>query len=97
MYASHMSRRSSVVTRLHSFELHQWAPRINWDSVNRVILVSQAMRRRFVDLYPEHGHRTGVGYNGWSLDQFQPSLHREFKVPLFDSCYSCTTSQIKGI
>jgi glycosyltransferase involved in cell wall biosynthesis len=71
--ASHLSKRSKIVTRLHSFELYEWAPRINWDFVDKVILVSEAMRRKFGELYPAHLHKTEVIYNGVSLQDFAPS------------------------
>jgi glycosyltransferase involved in cell wall biosynthesis len=72
MVASHLPKRCPVITRLHSFELYEWAPRINWDAVDKVILVSRAMERQFRLQYPDHAHKTEVVFNGTSLDKFGP-------------------------
>jgi glycosyltransferase involved in cell wall biosynthesis len=72
MHASHLAKRCAIITRLHSFELYEWAPKINWGSVDKVILVSGAMKRRFDKLYPEHRDKTEVVYNGVSPSKFQP-------------------------
>jgi hypothetical protein len=51
--ASHMPKECVIVTRLHSFELYEWAPKINWDAVDKVILVSRSIQEMFIDQYPE--------------------------------------------
>lgn len=71
--ASHMEKRCPIVTRLHSYELYYWAPQVNWANVDRVILVSEAMRQKFCDLYPDHAHKTTVIYNAKPLDLFAPA------------------------
>jgi glycosyltransferase involved in cell wall biosynthesis len=78
--ASHMPKKSKIVTRLHSFELYDWAPKINWDTVDKIILVSHAMQKMFVELYPKHASKTEVIYNGRSLDLFYPP--EEHTAPL---------------
>ncbi len=82
MVASHMPKRCAVVTRLHSFELYDWAPRINWEVVDKVILVSQAMRQHFGHLYPAHAHKTEVVFNGVSLDKFKAPIERSSSLNL---------------
>jgi glycosyltransferase involved in cell wall biosynthesis len=82
MVASHEPKHCAIVTRLHSFELFDWAPRINWDAVDRVILVRQAMQEKFSSLYPDQARKTVVIYNGRSLDRFKPSDRREFSFNL---------------
>jgi glycosyltransferase involved in cell wall biosynthesis len=76
--ASHMDKRSAIITRLHSFELFEWAPKINWQFVDIIILVSQTMQRRFNDLYPAQSHKTIVVHNGISLERFGPSESHNF-------------------
>jgi len=76
--ASKMPKNCAIVTRLHSFELHEWAPKINWDAVDKIILISNAMQRQFVTLYPEQAHKTEVVYNGRSLDAFSPPAQKDF-------------------
>lgn len=67
-----------IVTRLHSYELLFWAPRIRWANVDRVILVSEAMKQRFAELYPDHAHKTDVVYNGVDLERFRPRDDGDF-------------------
>lgn len=75
--ASHMPKRCAIVTRLHSFEMYEWAHRINWEAVDRVILVSKAMQQIYAALYPQHAEKTRVVYSGKRLDTFKP-LPRQF-------------------
>jgi len=70
--ASHMEKRCAIVTRLHSYELYYWAPQVNWANVDRIILVSKAMREKFCAIYPAHAHKTTVIYNAKPLDLFAP-------------------------
>jgi glycosyltransferase involved in cell wall biosynthesis len=85
-HASHMPKCSAIVTRLHSFELYGWAPKINWNLVDKVILVSRAKQRQFADLYPDQRHKTVVVYNGRSLIDFKPPFQREFGFKLGMLC-----------
>jgi len=87
MHASHIPKTCTIVTRLHSFELYEWAPQINWDAVDKIILISHAMQRQFVALYPEQERKTVVIYNGRSLDAFRPPEHKDFKLRLGMLCH----------
>ena len=71
--ATHMPKYCPIITRLHAFELHAWAPRINWDRVDKVIVVSEAMARQFVARYPQCAGRLRVVHNGISLQRFTPA------------------------
>ena len=71
--ATHMPKYCPIITRLHAFELHAWAPRINWDRVDKIIVVSEAMARRFVTRYPQYADRIRVVHNGVSLQRFTPA------------------------
>jgi glycosyltransferase involved in cell wall biosynthesis len=86
MVASQMPKTCAIVTRLHSFELFDWAPKINWEAIDKVILVSKAMQRKFIDIFPEHADKTGVIYNGVSLEKFRPPTKRDFKFNLGMLC-----------
>ncbi len=81
-YASQFKKECAVVTRMHSFELYEWAPKINWDFVDKVILISHAMEQQFIKLYPEQSSKTVVVYNGRPLDGFAPPVQRDFKFVL---------------
>lgn len=84
--ASHAPKSCVVVTRLHSFELYAWAPKVNWDNVDRVILVSRAMERRLTGLYPRLAGRTVVVPNGVSLDKFSPRGHARARLNMGTVC-----------
>ena len=68
--ASHLKTKARICVRLHSYELIDFAPRIDWNSVERVVLVSSAMQRRFCELYPTISNKTTVVYNGVDLAKF---------------------------
>jgi len=76
--ASHLPHRARIVTRLHSFELLQWAPRIDWGAVARIIVLSRAMQTMFGERYPEHRDKLVVVRNGRSLSRFAPVQDRPF-------------------
>jgi glycosyltransferase involved in cell wall biosynthesis len=82
MASSRMPKSCAIATRLHSFELYDWAPKIHWQSVDRIICVSQAMQKRFIALYPDHAPKTAVVYNGRPLDAFQHLARRDFQFNL---------------
>lgn len=92
--ASHMPKQCAIITRLHSFELYEWAPQINWEAVDKIILVSRAMQKMFNDLYPDHSHKTTVIYNGRSLELFRPPDQRTFN---FNLGMLCNISPIKRV
>lgn len=92
--ASQLPKECAVITRLHSFELYDWAPKIDWNFVDKVILVSEAMRRRFGDLYPDHLHKAEVIYNGVSLTEFKPPEQRIFD---FNVGMLCNIKPVKRV
>ena len=83
--ASQMPKYSPIVTRLHSYELYTWAPKVDWDKVDKVILVSKAMQEKFNLTYPDHSFKTAVVYNGTPLNKFKP-VHRDFRFNLGMLC-----------
>lgn len=68
--ASHLPKRCPIVTRLHSYEINVWAPKVNWHHVDKIIFVAQHIRQKFVERYPDHAYKTEVVYNGVNLDRF---------------------------
>lgn len=70
--ATQMPKVAPIVTRLHSFELADWAHRINWGHVDRIIFVSEAMRRTFIARYPEHAGKSVLVYNAIPIERFAP-------------------------
>ena len=91
--ASHMPKYAPIVTRLHSFELADWAHRINWDRVDRIIFISDAIRRKFLARYPEQADKSVLIYNAISVDRFHP-IPRPFD---FSIGMLCAISPIKRV
>jgi glycosyltransferase involved in cell wall biosynthesis len=70
--ASHLPKSARLVTRLHRYELYQWAGAVNWNAVDRIILVSQAKQREFSARFPAAAARTVVIPEAIDLTRFQP-------------------------
>lgn len=83
--ASHLPKTAPIVTRLHSFELADWAHRIHWEHVDKIIFVSQAIRRKFIAQYPDHANKAVLVYNAIPTDKFAP-LERPFDFSLGMLC-----------
>lgn len=71
--ATNMPKTCGIVTRLHRYEMYQWVDKINWDVVDKIILVSEAKRREFIDRFPDQALKTVVIAVGISLEKFSPS------------------------
>lgn len=69
--ATHLPKTCGIVTRLHRYEMYQWVDQINWDAVDKIILVSQAKVKEFVSKFPEQAHKVVMLYEAVSLDRFQ--------------------------
>jgi glycosyltransferase involved in cell wall biosynthesis len=69
--ATQLPKTCGIVTRLHRFEMYEWAERVNWDVVDKIILVSQAKQREFNRRFPGHEAKTVVIPEGTSLARFQ--------------------------
>lgn len=70
--ASHLPKRCKIITRMHHYELYHWATAINWEQVDRVIVVSSGMQRAFAENLPLYKQKTVVVPGGIRLDHFQP-------------------------
>jgi glycosyltransferase involved in cell wall biosynthesis len=53
--------------------MYQWADKINWDAVDRVIVVSQAKLHEFTELFPQHAHKALVIPEAVSVTRFTPA------------------------
>jgi glycosyltransferase involved in cell wall biosynthesis len=92
--ASQVPTTSTLLTRLHSFELFEWAPRIDWRRVSRVVVLSEAMRGFFGARHPEHAAKVVVVPNGVDLSRFSPA-HRD--APGFNLGMLCYVAPIKRV
>jgi glycosyltransferase involved in cell wall biosynthesis len=84
--ASYMPKTCGIVTRLHRYEMYQWADKINWDNVDKIILVSEAKRREFITRFPEQALKTVVIPVAVSLGKFQP-IYKEFSGDIGILCH----------
>jgi glycosyltransferase involved in cell wall biosynthesis len=51
--------------------------RINWGNVDKIIFISEHVRRKFITQYPEQAQKTVVVYNAIPVEKFPP-VQREF-------------------
>ena len=70
--ASHLPKVSGIVTRLHRYEMYQWVNRVNWDAVDKIILVSHAKRKEFIERFPTQAEKIVVSGPSTSLERFTP-------------------------
>ena len=70
--ASHMKKVSKIIARLHRYELFSWVDQIDWEIVDKLILVSSAMQKRFVNKFPYMKEKTTVIYNDIDTETFAP-------------------------
>lgn len=68
--ATHLPKTCGIVTRLHRWEIYTWAHRINWEAVDRIILVSRAKKREFVASFPDQASKLVVLPESISLKRF---------------------------
>ena len=71
--SSQLNIKSPLIVRLHSWELFKFGPNIDWSRIDRILLVSNAMQQKFIDLYPDQAHKSKVVSNGVSLSRFSPT------------------------
>ena len=70
-YATQFPKSCGIVTRLHRYEMFQWVPNINWAVVDKVILLSEAMRNKFIAQVPSLKNKTVVIPWAVASDKFQ--------------------------
>ena len=69
--ASQVEKTCGIVTRLHRYEMYQWVDLINWQVVDKVILVSQAKRQEFITRFPQFASKAVVIPEATSPEKFQ--------------------------
>jgi len=68
--ATRLPKVCGIVTRLHRYEMYQWVDKINWDGVDKIIVVSEAKRREFIGRFPNQAEKTVVIPPSTSLEKF---------------------------
>ena len=69
--ATEFPKSARIITRLHRWELYAWADAVNWDAVDRIILVSEAKRREFSERFPAHASKIEVVPESIDLERFR--------------------------
>jgi len=60
VFATNLPKVCPIITRLHRYELFQWADKVKWEAVDKVIFLTKAMQQKFISLHPEHANKTAV-------------------------------------
>ena len=68
--ASRQPKVCGIVTRLHRYEMYTWVDRVNWDAVDKIIVVSHAKEREFASKFPQHAAKVVVSSPSISLEKF---------------------------
>jgi glycosyltransferase involved in cell wall biosynthesis len=84
--ASWFPKHSGIVTRLHRYEMYQWVDQINWEAVDKVILVSHAKKAEFQSLKPGLGEKLAVIPEAISIQRF-PFSQRQFNGDIGIMCH----------
>ncbi len=79
-------KQCGIVARIHRYELYQWAQHINWEKVDRLILVSRAKEVEALSSFPELGGKTLVIPEGIDLQKFPFNPH-DFRKQLGILCH----------
>lgn len=76
LFASQMPKHCGIVTRLHRYEMYAdgLMESINWDAIDKIILVSQAKKREFLNRFPEQGSKIEIIYEAVDPDKFEFNL-----------------------
>lgn len=69
--ATHLPKVCGIVTRLHRYEMYNWVNQVNWDAVDKVIVVSRAKKREFIARFPEQKAKLVVSSPSINLGKFK--------------------------
>lgn len=72
--ATQLPKSCGIVTRLHRYEMYKWVEQINWDVVDKIILVSQGKKREFIEIFPEQASKIVVINEAVDTNKFQPTI-----------------------
>jgi glycosyltransferase involved in cell wall biosynthesis len=68
--ATHLPKVCGIVARVHRYEMYRWVDKINWDHVDKIIVVSEAKQKEFIDKFPDQARKLVVIYEATSLEKF---------------------------
>lgn len=70
--ATYLPKTCGIVTRLHRYEMYRWVNQINWEAVDKIIVVSHAKKRELIAKFPEQATKIVVSGPSTSLERFIP-------------------------
>lgn len=70
-HATALPKKSGIVTRLHRYEMYQWAQHIDWKKVDKVILVSKEKENEIIKNYPFLKNHTVIIPEAVNLNKFK--------------------------
>jgi hypothetical protein len=70
--ATHLLKTCGIVTRPHCYEMYQWVDCINWESVDKIILVSRSKQQEVIAKFPDQASKTVAASPSTSLEKFKP-------------------------
>jgi glycosyltransferase involved in cell wall biosynthesis len=78
-HATQLPKYCGIVTRLHRYELYQWASLVDWSKVDRLILVSHEKEKEILEQYPQMNGKTSVIPESVNLElfSFAPNIFRK--------------------
>lgn len=91
--ATHLRKACPIVTRLHSGELLETAPAVDWDRVDATITVTDYMRRRLLDVADVAPRMLCVVQNGIDLEKLRPGP-RTFQYRIGMACRVTTIKRV---
>ena len=68
--ATKLPKTCGIVTRLHRYEMYKWVAQVDWDKVDKIILVTRSKQEEFIKRFPDQAHKTIVIYEAVSLHKF---------------------------
>jgi glycosyltransferase involved in cell wall biosynthesis len=74
---THLPKRTPMVARLHRFEIFNYAKKIDWSKLDKLVLVSNVMRKWVLDRITFPDEKTVVIYNAINTDYFKPLAPRK--------------------
>ena len=84
--ACQFPKMCGMVTRIHRYEMYNWVEQINWEPVDKIIVVSNAKKREFIARAPEQAHKLVVIPEAISLEKFQ-STPKQFSGDIGILCH----------
>ena len=73
--ATQLPKTCGIITRLHRYEMYRWVDKVNWDNVDKIILVSKAKQDEFIEKFPVHADKTVVINVAVPLEKFSYQPH----------------------